>query len=592
MRGLGRIEAALSRTAAATLALAVFVAVGFAGGALGVTGTDTITTVAGGGGPALGDGGPATSARLIDPWSVAVDDEGNFYIGDLHGPIRKVDTSGTISSIVTSDLENPHGIAVDVDGNVYIADTGNDRIRKRDTNGVITTFAGTGVGGFSGDNGPATSAELAGPWDVDADADGNVYIADSGNGRIRKVDPSGTITTVAGGGSDDDGGPATSAQLDDPTAVAVDDDGNFYIGEFSSQRRILKVDTNGVITTLTVDLDSVTGLVVDDDGTIYIGRVGATVSKLASGFVTTVAGTGENDFSGDGGPAEDAKLNLPTGVALDHQGRLYIADAHNARIRRVADTVPPTLTLSHEADNQSGWNLSAPVSVTIEAEDGGSSGLAGTPSCTDGVNGSPAVALSVTGSASPFAASVSGEGIHSIYCEVSDNHGNSDTADETVMIDTQGPGITFFGAGVYTVDQTVSITCTASDLTPGSGLASTSCTSFSISGPAYSFSLGLHTVPEQTASDVAGWLSGADTSFTITVTYTSLCNLTRQFSSSVKVADSLCQQLDAAAKAAAKGNTKAKAKELDAYRKQVASQSGKAFTAQEAATLTQLSQAL
>jgi sugar lactone lactonase YvrE len=599
------------RTTAAAVALGVVLAVGFAGGALAVTGSDTITTVAGNGDSHYsGDGGPATSAGIVDPWSVAVDADGNFYIGDLHGPIRKVDTSGTISTIVSSDLLNPHGIAADADGNVYIADTGNNRIRKRATNGTVTTFAGTGVEGDSGDSGPATSAQLDNPFGVAVDADGSVYIADTDNARIREVDANGTITTVAGngtGGFSGDGGPATSAQLGHPEAVAVDSAGNLYISD-SSNRRIRKVDTSGVITTIaggggpaeegpatSVDLGNTVGIAVEADGTVYISRLGAHISKLdTSGFVTTVAGTGEFGFSGDGGPAEDAKLNLAVGVALDQYGRLYIADAHNARIRRVANGVPPTLTLSHEALGQNGWNTSAPVDLTIEAEDESGSALAGAPTCTDSVNAATAVPLTVTGSASPFHASVTGEGIHAIHCEVSDNEGSTGSDDETVKIDTHAPGITFFGAGVYTVDQTVAITCTASDPSPGSGLATNPCTGFSFGGPAYTFSLGLHAAPNSPleASDKAGWVGGGQTSFTVTVTYASLCNLTRQFSSSVKVADSLCQQLKAAETAAAKGNPTAKTKALGAYRTQVANQSGKALTSQEAAILTQLSQAL
>jgi hypothetical protein len=255
------------------------------------------------------------------------------------------------------------------------------------------------------------------------------------------------------------------------------------------------------------------------------------------------------------------------------------------------DTTPPTLALAHESDGQNGWNVRAPVSLNVEAGDS-DSGLQDEPSCTDSVNGTPAVQLSLTGSGSPFEASLSAEGVHAVHCEVSDNAGNIATADETVKIDTHAPGITFFGVRNYTVDETVSITCTAADPTPGSGVASSSCTGFLISHPAYSFPLGFNVVPERTASDFAGWLAGSQTGFTVTVTYASLCNLTRQFSSSVKVTDLLCKALDAAAKAQAKGDMKAKAKALNDYRNEVAKQSGKALTSQEAATLTRLSQAL
>jgi sugar lactone lactonase YvrE len=604
------IRTASARTVA-TLALGVFVVVGFAGGALAVTGSDTITTVAGTGRHSSNaDNIPATSADLIDPRAVAVAADGSYFIAQM-GRVRKVDSNGIITTAAVSpDVGFPSGLALDANGNLYIADTFEDRVQKRAPDGTVSTFAGTGDGGFSGDTGPATSAQLSEPWGVAVDADGNVFIADSGNDRIRKVDTGGTITTVAGdggSGSDGDGGPATAAGVENPMGLAVDSEGRIYIG---TAGRIRVVDTDGVISTvagggncctfegpaMSVNLGSATSLALDEGGALYIARFGAHISKLEFGFVTTVAGKpNEFGFAGDGGPAEDAELEVATGVALDPQGRLYIADSHNNRIRRVADTVPPTLTLSHEADGQSGWNQHAPVALTIEATDGGSSGLSGAPSCSDSVNGAAAVPLAVTGSASPFAANVSGEGIHEIECEASDNHGNSSTDDETVKIDTRAPGITFFGAGVYTVDQTVAITCTASDPSPGSGLASDPCSTFSVGGPAYAFGLGLHPVPANDpleVSDVAGWLGGVQASFTVIVTYASLCNLTGQFSSSEKVTKSLCKNLDTAAAAAAKGKTQAKAVALDAYRKEVAKETGKAFTSQEATVLTQLSQAL
>jgi hypothetical protein len=297
---------------------------------------------------------------------------------------------------------------------------------------------------------------------------------------------------------------------------------------------------------------------------------GHAADKLGDG-VAVLAGT---VFAG--APGVDLNSNLT-------HGALYVFASN--------DSTPPTLTLAHEADNQTGWNLDAPVDVSVEAGDS-DSGLAGPPTCTDSVNGAPAVPLSLSSSPSPFHAHVSGEGTHAIHCAVSDNRGNTATDDETVKIDTRAPVITFFGVRNYTVDETVSITCSAADPTPGSGLAETSCTGFLISHPAYSFPLGLNAVPERTASDLAGWLAGVQTSFRVTVTYASLCKLTARFSSSAKVTDSLCKQLNAAAKAEARGDMKSKTKALNEYRSQVASQSGKALTSQEAATLTQLSQGL
>ena len=200
--------------------------------------TGILTVVAGNGGPGFsGDNGPATSAQLSGPWGVVVDSAGNLYLADTaNNRIRKV-SNGVITP-VTAAVNSPSGIAVDSAGNLYIADTRNNRILEV-SNGVITTVAG---GGSSlGDNGPATSAQLANPQGVAVDSAGNLYLADTANNRIRKVS-GGVITTVAGGGSSGlaDNGPATSAQLNYPTAVAVDSAGNVYVADRDSNRiRIL-----------------------------------------------------------------------------------------------------------------------------------------------------------------------------------------------------------------------------------------------------------------------------------------------------------------------------------------------------------------
>jgi hypothetical protein len=198
---------------------------------------------------------------------VTVDRPGNIFIADtLNNRIRKVDTSGVITTVAgtgnggfggdggpagAASLNLPRDVVVDSVGNLLIADTANNRIRKVDTSGVITTIAGTGNGGFGGDGGPATSANLSGPIGVNVDSAGNLLIADTGNNRIRKVDTGGTITTLAGMGTgafSGDGGPATTASLNSPTSVAVGGAGIFYITDYSSNR-IRKVDTSGVITT-------------------------------------------------------------------------------------------------------------------------------------------------------------------------------------------------------------------------------------------------------------------------------------------------------------------------------------------------------
>src|SRR5439155_1238793 len=210
--------------------------------------------------------------------------------------------SGDGGTATSAQLAQPSGIAVDTAGNLYVADTRNQRVRKVTAGGVISTVAGNGTFGFSGDGGPATSAQLSTPDDVAVDAAGNLYVPDLGGQRVRKVTPSGVISTVAGNGThgfSGDGGPATSAQLaffSGGSGVAVDVAGNLYISD-NGNNRVRKVTADGVI--------------------------------------STVAGNGTFGFSGDEGPATSAQLNFPLGVAVDSAGNLYIADSDNTRRRKV-----------------------------------------------------------------------------------------------------------------------------------------------------------------------------------------------------------------------------------------------------------------
>jgi sugar lactone lactonase YvrE len=297
------------------------VAVVVATSASGASSGGTITTIAGSGLQGFsGDGGAATSAKLNEPDGVAVDGKGNIYIADLrNGRVRKVSPGGTISTFagtgvwgysgdggpaISAQLYAPQGVAVDVQGNVYIADRNNYRVRKVSAGGTITTIAGTGkcLGGtcFSGDGGPATSAQLYSPSGVAVDGNGNLYIADRDNSRVRKVSSGGTITTIAGTstkGFSGDGGPATKAQLYYPDAVAVDGIGNVYIAD-TFNNRVRKVSRGGTI--------------------------------------TTIAGTGACGLPSDGGPATSATVCNPRGVAVDGQGNVYIGDTNNSRVRKVS----------------------------------------------------------------------------------------------------------------------------------------------------------------------------------------------------------------------------------------------------------------
>ncbi|TLS74950.1 HYR domain-containing protein [Mariprofundus erugo] len=274
-----------------------------------------ISTVAGTGiRGGAGDGGAATAAQLTFPYGLAVDASGNLYGADRENHrIRKVNALGQISTVAgigyagysgdggpatAARVSHPEDVAVDGAGNIYIADMNNRRIRKVDVAGNISTLAGDGTDGFSGDGGPATSAQLMAPFAVTVDAVGNIYFADTYNRRVRKIDVAGNISTVAGDGTygySGDGGLATSAQLSVPLALAVDAAGSLFISDLMCIR---KVDTSGII--------------------------------------STVAGTcNVSGFSGDGGPATSALLAFASGLAFDAVGNLYISDMVNNRVRKV-----------------------------------------------------------------------------------------------------------------------------------------------------------------------------------------------------------------------------------------------------------------
>jgi len=371
-----------------------------------------ITTVAGNGPSGLqggfsGDGGPATNASLNNPVGVAVGASGNLFIADqANERIRNVDVNGIITTVAgngsigycgdggaatNASLSGPAGSAADASGNLFIADGGNQRVRKVDLNGIISTVAGNGSAGYSGDGGAATIASLNGPSGAAVDASGNLFIADEANDRIRKVGVNGVVTTVAGGG-DGDGGAATDASLNNPTGAAVDASGNLFIADFSKQR-VRKVDVNGIITTVAgngvggysgdggaatdASLSGPSGVAVDASGNLFIAdQYNNRIRKVdANGIISTVAGGGSGGgYSGDGGAATNASLSTPYGVAVDASSNLFITDSSHQRVRKVGvngiiTTVAGNGVQGYSGDSGAATNASLgwPSGVAVDA---------------------------------------------------------------------------------------------------------------------------------------------------------------------------------------------------------------------------------
>ncbi|MGA2739646.1 MAG: hypothetical protein ABSG65_19680 [Bryobacteraceae bacterium] len=415
-----------------------------------------LTTVAGS--DQVGDGGQAIAAQVQQPEGMVVDPAGNLYIADAaNNRVRKVNPAGVVSTVAgnghqgfsgdngpaaDAQLNQPYGLALDAAGNLYIADYGNQRVRAIGTNGNINTVAGSGQGGTYADGGPAVAALLLGPHDLATDAAGNLYISELLGHRVRRVTPGGIISTVAGigiAGFSGDGGPAVAAQLNQPAGLALDGAGNLYIVDslnvrirevlastgaintvcsqqtFNAQNFVYSVDLFGLaanaagdlyfldtrnsaawqlnpagVLTLVAGVPGGGGYVgdgqpalqtslidpvdvaLDTAGDLYISELQRVrCVTAATGIVNTVAGNGTFGFGGDGGSALMAVLNTPTGVAINN-GALYIADTNNQRVRQVASgsisTVAGNGTQGYSGDGQpaAGASLSNPTGLAFD----------------------------------------------------------------------------------------------------------------------------------------------------------------------------------------------------------------------------------
>lgn len=344
-----------------------------------IASAQNISTIAGTGVAGnTGDGGPATAATLDQPTSVAADGSGNIYIASGN-VIRKINTSGTISTIAgigaagysgdggpatAARLNNPMGLALDALGNLYFADRFNNRVRVVSTSGIIATILGNGAYTSTGDGGLATAATCGWPADVAIDAAGNIFIADEGGERIRKIDVGGIINTIAGSGCmgcgafSGDGGPAALARFDAPVGIAVDGPGNVYISDYYNNR-IRFINTSSIMNTYVGTGAGVYGgdggpaaaamvhntwaVRTDAAGNLYIADQANNRIRMvnSSGVITTIAGDGTAGYGGDGGPATAAKINQPTAAVTDADGNIYIADFANNVVRKINMCTPP-----------------------------------------------------------------------------------------------------------------------------------------------------------------------------------------------------------------------------------------------------------
>lgn len=420
-----------------------------------------ITTVVGNGISGYsGDSGPATAAEITGNCTFVSDASGNLYFND-YTRIRKINTSGVITTIAgtsvigysgdggSASLANitPSSIAIDGSGNIYFVDYNNNVVRKINTSGIISTIAGNGTTGFSGDGGPATDAELSFPNSIAIDGSNNIYISDAGtewgNTAIREINTSGIINTIAGQptyysgatyidghGFSGDGGPATSAYFSGIIGLAFDSYGNLYAYD-SYNIRIRKISTSGIVSTITgngTDMKSgdggyataatirsgLGGIVIDGSNNIYLTDTFYSIRQInASGIINTIAGS-TIGFSGDCGPATSALLNYITTIGVDGSGNLYVSDDLNGRIRKISLTDPNpnpgTITGTTTVCAGNTTTLSDGSGDTGGSWSSSNTGLATTDGSgvVTGVSaGNPTISYSVTNACGTFSATAS-----------------------------------------------------------------------------------------------------------------------------------------------------------------------------------------
>jgi sugar lactone lactonase YvrE len=456
-----------------------------------------ISTVAGNGTSGYsGDGILARRAELRSPACVTTDSAGNLYIADVgNNRIRKVNAAGIITTVAgtgsygvsvdgtpatSAEIAQPLGLAIDHAGKLYFVDADNYLIRRINSSGLLETIAGTGASGHTGDGGPATAAEIDLPTYIAFDSAGNLYFSDgeSRTNCVRKISTTGIITNFAGngmGGFAGDGGPATLAHFFDPTGIAIDRAGNVYIGD-QGNNRVRKVDTAGIITTIAgtgtagfsgdsgqataAELSGPGGLFIDKHGNIYIANYNNRIRKISpAGIITTIAGNGVAGYSGDGCNPDSAVLNHPNDVTVNDSGDVSIADRANNRVREIINDHAPFFTAGHSlhlsvCGGPAGDSINTLLTVT-DVDTGQTETWSAVTAPVHGVATAYCSAADIGGIVSPaglyYTPAMGYTGYDTFKVVVIDGGGMTDTATVYVTVNDcalASPGLSTGGAGI------------------------------------------------------------------------------------------------------------------------------------------------